>query len=109
MAVFDIEARANTWTAKNVCIPFRFSPCWCLHSPDAHIPQVAPDKLQLRVPVWIRDLQFYHAEPHKLMVGTSYHQLRVYDTKAQRRPVLDLSLAEFKSPFTSLALSADNT
>ncbi|CAJ0891848.1 13093_t:CDS:2 [Entrophospora sp. SA101] len=52
------------------------------------------DFLDLRVPVWNTDMQFLNDDATKIVVGTKYNQIRIYDTKVKRRPVLDLSIGE---------------
>ena len=66
LSLFDVENGKNLFKAKNV----------------------RHDKLDHRVPVWITDLQFI--EESKIVTGTRYHQVRLYDTRAQRRPVIDV-------------------
>ena len=39
----------------------------------------------------------------RVAVGTGYHQVRLYDTKAQRRPVLSFDFGE--SPVSALAVT----
>ena len=48
-----------------------------------------PDKLQLRVPVWVTQISFVpEVDSSSLVaVGTGHHQIRLYDTRAQRRPL----------------------
>ncbi|KAJ2766290.1 Ribosome biogenesis protein nsa1 (NOP7-associated protein 1) [Coemansia nantahalensis] len=52
---------------------------------------VANDNLDLRVPVWITDVQFLddNASAPSLAVSTGYRQIRIYDARAQPRPVHD--------------------
>ncbi|XP_065840666.1 WD repeat-containing protein 74-like [Oscarella lobularis] len=49
---------------------------------------VRNDRLDLRVPVWVTAVAFQNDST--LVTGTAHHQVRVYDTKAQRRPVLSV-------------------
>lgn len=51
--------------------------------------QVHPDKLQLRVPIWVSQISFVpEVESSSLVVvGTGHHQIRLYDIRAQRRPL----------------------
>jgi len=45
-------------------------------------PQVRNDFLDMRVPVWIKDLGFLSDAPHKIAVATEYHQVnRCYGSK----------------------------
>ncbi|XP_018420355.1 PREDICTED: WD repeat-containing protein 74 [Nanorana parkeri] len=63
------------------------------------------DWLDLRVPVWIRDLDFI-PETDKIVTCTSYHQVRVYDPNTpQRRPVLEALFGE--DPLTALSITPD--
>lgn len=69
--------------------------------------QVPNDFLDLQVPIWVCDLGFLPSQGShsKVVVGTGYHQVRLYDTKAQRRPVLSLDFGE--SPISALAVTDD--
>ena len=58
---------------------------------------VKQDFLDLRVPVWLTDLCFFPSSPEntpRVVTGTAYSQVRLYDCKAQRRPVHTLELEE---------------
>jgi ribosome biogenesis protein NSA1 len=48
-----------------------------------------------------------NADGQKVAVGTAYHQLRLYDTKAQRRPILQLDVGEH--PIRSLVINCGCT
>jgi len=63
---------------------------------------VKNDFLDLRVPVWITDLEFLNVEATRIAIGTHYHQIRVYDITAGRRPVLDVQVG--KTPIKRLCL-----
>lgn len=54
---------------------------------------VANDFLDMRVPVWNTDIQFLNSDVSNptLAVSTGYKQIRIYDTRAQKRPVNDWS------------------
>ncbi|CAG8781727.1 15413_t:CDS:2, partial [Acaulospora morrowiae] len=68
---------------------------------------VRNDFLDLRVPVWITDLQFISdSDTTKLVIGSKYHQIRIYDTKVKRRPVLDFSIGDH--PVVSLIVGDPN-
>jgi len=57
--------------------------------------------------VWITDLQFLsNSDTTKLVIGSKYHQIRVYDTKVKRRPALDLSIGDY--PVVSLTVGDSN-
>ena len=62
---------------------------------------VKNDWLNLRVPVWVTCARFV-PNSEKIYTATGHHQVRLYDTKAQRRPVLDMSFDEY--PITALSL-----
>jgi hypothetical protein len=50
--------------------------CTTMCCADVDVPQVKNDKLDLRVPVWITDLQFMDpSETSKIIVGTGHHQV----------------------------------
>ncbi|XP_063294795.1 WD repeat-containing protein 74 [Pelobates fuscus] len=66
---------------------------------------VRNDWLDLRVPVWIRDLDFIPGTD-KIVTCTSYHQVRIYDPSCpQRRPVLEALYGE--DPLTALSVTPD--
>lgn len=48
---------------------------------------VAHDSLDLRQPVWVTAASFLDEGARTVAVGTAYKQVRVYDARAQRRPV----------------------
>jgi len=58
------------------------------------------DWLNLRKPVWVLDAAFL-PETNHVVTSTSYHQIRVYDPAAQRRPVAEISFGE--SPITTIS------
>ncbi|OQR66272.1 WD repeat-containing protein 74-like [Tropilaelaps mercedesae] len=65
---------------------------------------VRNDHLDLRVPVWVTDFRFW--EDSKIVVGTGYNKIRVYDTKCgQRRPVLEMLFDGY--PITCLSLAGE--
>uniref|UniRef100_A0AAY4CLC7 WD repeat-containing protein 74 n=1 Tax=Denticeps clupeoides TaxID=299321 RepID=A0AAY4CLC7_9TELE len=65
---------------------------------------VKNDWLDLRVPVWVRDIGFI-PDSDKIVTCTGYHQMRVYDPSSpQRRPVLEAEFGEY--PLTALSLPA---
>ena len=72
--LWDISTQKNVWKGKNV--PF--------------------DSLSLRVPIYITAIKFLgnssDANGAKLITGTGYKQLRVYDTKARRQPVVSFDI-----------------
>ncbi|KAG9263232.1 WD repeat-containing protein 74 [Astyanax mexicanus] len=80
---------------------------WDLERPDKALftaKNVANDWLDLRVPVWVRDMAFI-PDSEKIVTCTGYHQVRVYDPLTpQRRPVLEAEFGEY--PLTALSLPA---
>ncbi|KAL1915762.1 uncharacterized protein VTP21DRAFT_6521 [Calcarisporiella thermophila] len=64
---------------------------------------VKNDFLDLRVPVWIVDLQFVSSDGNKIAIATQYHQIRVYDIQVARRPILNVEIGEH--PFLSLGVN----
>lgn len=65
LKVYDVETQQTVFEARNV----------------------PHDKLSLRVPVWITALSFLPGDNSRLVTGTAYRQVRIYDTKApDRRP-----------------------
>ncbi|XP_044126539.1 WD repeat-containing protein 74 [Bufo gargarizans] len=81
---------------------------WDLQKPEQPIfraKNVRNDWLDLRVPVWIRDLDFI-PESDKVVTCTSHHQVRIYDPcSPQRRPVLEVLFGE--DPLTALSITPD--
>ncbi|OWF39391.1 WD repeat-containing protein 74-like [Mizuhopecten yessoensis] len=76
---------------------------WNLEEPEKPTflaKNVKNDWLNLRVPVWVIQTRFL-PESEKLVTTTGHHQIRVYDPKAQRRPVLDFTYDEY--PITALS------
>ncbi|KAG2223007.1 hypothetical protein INT45_012306 [Circinella minor] len=66
---------------------------------------VKNDMLDLRVKVWIHDLHFLNEEGTRIVTATHYHQIRVYDTKKQRRPISDFDIG--KNPLLTLHIGVD--
>ena len=65
--------------------------------------------LDLRVPVWVSDLGFVSQSNSQpvVAVGTRYHQIRLYDTKAQKRPVLNVEFQDL--PIITVAVPPNNS
>ncbi|KAF9560621.1 WD repeat-containing protein 74 [Mortierella alpina] len=68
---------------------------------------VKNDHLDLRVPVWNTDLLFLNQYDYtRVVAGTRFHQIRVYDTKnGARRPVVDVEVGEM--PVVSMCNGKD--
>uniref|UniRef100_A0A914MIU2 Uncharacterized protein n=1 Tax=Meloidogyne incognita TaxID=6306 RepID=A0A914MIU2_MELIC len=49
---------------------------------------VRPDNLELRVPIWIKNCRFMDESSNCLATSTGNAQIRLYDIRVQRRPVL---------------------
>ncbi|EKX47431.1 hypothetical protein GUITHDRAFT_106874 [Guillardia theta CCMP2712] len=96
LQVYDLQTQTVSWKAKNV--------------PE--------NKLRLRLPVWVTDLQYLSSEDeNKLVICTAYGQIRLYDIRAQRRPVINASCSpepdqvrlNAGTRFTCMALSPDES
>jgi len=71
-----------------------------LTKPTFNAKNVRPDKLQLRVPIWISDIAFLRSGP--VATCTRHSQVRVYDPRtSQRRPVIDFSFEDY--PLTAIS------
>ncbi|XP_071275712.1 LOW QUALITY PROTEIN: WD repeat-containing protein 74 [Agelaius tricolor] len=83
---------------------------WDLQRPQEPLfraKNVRNDWLDLRVPVWDRDLQFLPGS-QRIVTCTGHGQVRLYDPSCpRRRPVLDAAFGE--APLTALALPEGNT
>lgn len=81
---------------------------WDLQRPEEPIfraKNLRNDWLDLRVPIWIRDLDFIPGSD-KVVTCTSYHQVRIYDPSTpQRRPVQEVLFGE--DPLTALSVTPD--
>ncbi|XP_067877854.1 WD repeat-containing protein 74 isoform X2 [Heterodontus francisci] len=76
-----------------------------LQQPVFNAKNVRNNWLDLRVPVWVRDMQFVPGS-EKIVTCTSYCQVRLYDPSTpQRRPVLEMTYDEY--PLTALSLTSD--
>ncbi|GLE01823.1 hypothetical protein PINS_up010661 [Pythium insidiosum] len=86
---------------------------WSLERQEAvfKAKNVTHDKLDMRVPVWVKDLQFLStpgsSNGHRVVVGTGHHHIRLYDTNTKRRPVLQIEHGEY--PINALCVSPDET
>lgn len=72
--LWDLEKGSKSWTAK---APPR-------------------DSIGLFAPTWVTAVTFLSKEDHrKVVIGTSQHQVRLYDIAAQRRPILSFDFREY--------------
>eukprot|EP01087_Luapelamoeba_hula_P024019 TRINITY_DN899_c0_g1_i1.p1 TRINITY_DN899_c0_g1~~TRINITY_DN899_c0_g1_i1.p1 ORF type:complete len:475 (-),score=128.10 TRINITY_DN899_c0_g1_i1:453-1877(-) len=82
LKIWDIETQTTTWQSKNV----------------------RHDFLDMRVPVWVKAIDYIPEEPHKVVIGTALGQLRIYDIRStRRRPVVDTTITE--NPITCLRVN----
>eukprot|EP01117_Protostelium_nocturnum_P015683 TRINITY_DN609_c0_g3_i1.p1 TRINITY_DN609_c0_g3~~TRINITY_DN609_c0_g3_i1.p1 ORF type:complete len:568 (+),score=253.49 TRINITY_DN609_c0_g3_i1:37-1740(+) len=81
LQIFDFESKKSIFEAKNV----------------------KPDKLWRVVPIWVSDLGF--VDENRIATSTGHHQVRLYDIKAQRRPVADFVVSKY--PVMCMLVSKD--
>lgn len=62
------------------------------------------DTLDLRIPIWVTDLSFMQ-DNYTIAVASRHNCVRLYDPRAQRRPVLNIKHEE--SPLTSICSVPD--
>jgi ribosome biogenesis protein NSA1 len=77
---------------------------WDLNKPGEAVfaaKNVKNDWLNLRVPVWVTKIQFL-SDGRRVVTGTGHNQIRVYDSKVQKRPVIDFDF--LKHPLTGLSV-----
>ncbi|KAL7079348.1 hypothetical protein ACQ4LE_001423 [Meloidogyne hapla] len=72
LKIWNLENQKCVFTAKNV----------------------RPDNLALRVPIWVKNCRFVDESGNCLITSTGNAQIRLYDIRAQRRPVLQESWLE---------------
>ena len=100
LRLYSLNEKKQIWKAKNV--------------PN--------DWLNMPVPVWVCDMDFFKEENgdmpssssanhHKLVVGTGFSEIRIYDTRAGQKPVHFYELPNVenkdKPPFMSVCASPD--
>uniref|UniRef100_A0A131XRG4 Putative wd-repeat protein n=1 Tax=Ixodes ricinus TaxID=34613 RepID=A0A131XRG4_IXORI len=75
-----------------------------MQKPVFQAKNVRNDFLDLRVPVWVTDMQFL-SDSDKVVAITGHHQVRVYDPGSrQRRPVVEFEFDEY--PLTCISLTS---
>lgn len=82
---------------------------WNVESMDKPVfsaKNVRNDFLNLRVPVWVKAVEFFKDSDSEIVVGTGNHTVRTYDTRVKRRPVLDMEYHEH--PITAISLTKEN-
>ncbi|KAJ2782889.1 Ribosome biogenesis protein nsa1 (NOP7-associated protein 1) [Coemansia interrupta] len=81
------EQELSIWDAETACSGDSYLEP--VSEPLFRSQNVEDDWLGLRVPVWITDMQFLDANTTnpQMAVSTGHKHIRIYDTKAQRRPV----------------------
>lgn len=97
VAVGGKERDLNVWSLETQQVLFRAK-------------NVSHDKLDMRVPVWVKDFRFLgqgSSNGHRVVVGTGYHHVRLYDTNTKRRPVQEVEFGEY--PINALCVSPDET
>jgi len=77
----DIESGKSIWKARNV----------------------ANDFLDMVVPMWDKDLDWIEECKKVFVVVTAYHQIRLYDARAKRRPIMTQEVGE--RPFTCVRVN----
>lgn len=83
LRLWDIETGTVKWKARNV----------------------PHDWLELRVPVWIRDIGYRPKEVTQLATVTAHKQIRLFDINQGKRAVMDLEVGD--SAFTCMCFTAD--
>ncbi|ESO07625.1 hypothetical protein HELRODRAFT_170170 [Helobdella robusta] len=66
---------------------------------------VKNDWLDLRVPVYICDVEFV-PDSNLIFTSTGLHQVRLYDTKCQRRPIAEMLFED--TPITTISIANSN-
>ncbi|KAJ2175505.1 Ribosome biogenesis protein nsa1 (NOP7-associated protein 1) [Coemansia sp. RSA 551] len=91
-AVGGREHELSVWDAETL----QESGAGSKPTPIFRAKNVANDFLNLRVPVWITDIQFTSEDATNptLAVSTGHKQIRLYDARAQQRPVNDWEVSK---------------
>jgi ribosome biogenesis protein NSA1 len=70
---------------------------WDMETPHAPIfkaKNVPHDFLDLRIPVWVQDITFLREASDLVAISTRYGQVRLYDTRAGSRPIVDIQYVD---------------
>ncbi|KAJ1646505.1 Ribosome biogenesis protein nsa1 (NOP7-associated protein 1) [Coemansia asiatica] len=97
------EQELSIWDAETACVGSEYAEPKC--KPLFRSENVAPDWLGLRVPVWITDMQFLDGNTTnpQMVVSTRHSHIRIYDAKAQQRPVHSWEIG--KNPILNIVAS----
>src|SRR3546814_9294389 len=83
---------------------------WSSDVCSSDLKNVKQDNLSLRVPVWPTAVDFLHEKEsgqlNMLVMGSGHKHVRLYDTRAQRRPVTSMEVQDFR--VTSVASLHDD-
>lgn len=85
LKTWNMETGQQVWSAKNV----------------------PPDMLGLEIPIMITDARFIPGE-NTILEATKLHEMRLYDPRAQRRPVKKMVFMENPIMSTSLTYKTNN-
>ncbi|KAJ1821947.1 Ribosome biogenesis protein nsa1 (NOP7-associated protein 1) [Coemansia sp. RSA 2599] len=99
------EQELSIWDAETACVGGGGEYAEPKCEPLFRSENVEPDWLGLRVPVWITDMQFLDSNTSnpQMVVSTRHSHIRIYDAKAQRRPVHSWEIG--KAPIVHMAAS----
>ncbi|KAJ2236588.1 Ribosome biogenesis protein nsa1 (NOP7-associated protein 1) [Coemansia sp. RSA 485] len=97
------EQELSIWDAETACVGSEYAEPRC--KPLFKSENVEPDWLGLRVPVWITDMQFLDSNTTnpQMVVSTRHSHIRIYDAKAQQRPVQSWEIG--KTPILHMVAS----
>jgi ribosome biogenesis protein NSA1 len=63
---------------------------------------VPNDHLDLRVKVWVTDIQFLDQDYNRIVIVSGHHHVRFYDTSVKKRPIQSFTVGEY--PLKSVAI-----
>ncbi|PWA01246.1 hypothetical protein BB558_002667 [Smittium angustum] len=107
-AVGGIEQELTLWDINNIEFKENGTEIWKSpsSSPLFKAKNVADNYLDMRSPVWVTNIEFLKPETFdttKIVIGTGYGQVRVYDTTASNKPVLDWKIID--EPISSMTVA----